>query len=183
MEALKARERKKRIGSIGAGARSSQATNAASSDQRRRSARPSTVLRRPAELCAADDAVDDAEQAEPAEREAGQVELVGRAVGLAQAAAGERGEHEADRHVEPEDPVPGDAVDDGAADERAERDAEAGDARPGADREAALLGRERGGEQRQRERRDDRGAGALQRAGGDQRAGRSAPARRRRRRA
>ena len=61
--AAKARERKKRIGSIGAGARSSQAT------KRGERAAPAssatiTVRARPAELRAADDAEDDAEQAE-----------------------------------------------------------------------------------------------------------------------
>jgi hypothetical protein len=68
--------------------------------------------------------------------------------------------------------VPRDAVDDRAADQRAEGDAEAGDARPRADRQPALLGGEDVGEQGQRQRGHDRGADALDAAGGDQRRGR-----------
>ena len=61
-------------------------------------------------------------------------------------------------------------LDHGAADERAERDGDAADARPDAERDAASFGREGVGEQRQRERRHDRGADALRGAGGDQQA-------------
>ena len=43
---------------------------------------------------------------------AGQVERPRRAVALGQPASGQREQGEADRHVEPEDPVPRDAVDD-----------------------------------------------------------------------
>ena len=94
LEAAKARERKKRIGSIGAGVRSSQTTNAASRIAPAISEREHRA-RRPAELGAADDAVDDAQQAEPAEREPAEVEPAARAVGLGEAAVGERGEDEA----------------------------------------------------------------------------------------
>jgi hypothetical protein len=67
--------------------------------------------------------------------------------------------------------VPRDAFDDRAADQRAERDAQAGDARPGADGQTAALGRELVREQRQRQRRHDRGADALDRPRADQRRG------------
>ena len=80
----------------------------------------------------------------------------------------ERDRDEADRDVDPEDPVPGDAVDDRAADHRADRDREAGDAAPRAEDRAALLGRRLAGEDRERERRDDRRAHALERTGDDQ---------------
>ena len=66
--------------------------------------------------------------------------MPGRAVALDQDAAGDGDQGEADRHVDPEDPVPGEAVDDGAADQRAEGDAEAADAGPDAERDAALAG-------------------------------------------
>ena len=50
-----------------------------------------------------------------------------------------------------------------------ERDGEAADPAPGAERQAALLGRDGVREQRQRERRDDRAADALDRPGDDER--------------
>ncbi len=67
--------------------------------------------------------------------------------------------------------MPGDALHDGAADERAERHGDATDARPHADRDSAFLLREGLGEQGERERGDDRGAGALDGARGDEQAG------------
>ena len=77
---------------------------------------------------AVDDAPDDAEQADAREGEAGEVELAGGPVALAQAERREREQREADRDVDPEDPVPVDALDDGATDQRAERDGEPADA-------------------------------------------------------
>src|SRR5439155_26786262 len=68
---------------------------------------------------------------------------------------------ETDRDVQPEDPLPGDALDDRAADEWPERDREAADAAPGAECEPALLGRDGGAEDRQRQGRHDRAADAL----------------------
>ena len=65
---------------------------------------------------------------------------------------------EADRHVEPEDPLPGDALDDRAADERPDRDGQAADAAPGAEdeprRSAGTAARQDG--QRQRQSRSPR---------------------------
>ena len=81
-------------------------------------------------------------------------------------------EHEPDRNVEPEDPLPRDAVDDRAADERAHGDGEARDARPGSERGTAPLAGDRGAENRQGQRRDDRGAESLQRPSRDQPVGR-----------
>ena len=70
-----------------------------------------------------------------------------------------------------------------ATDERTGCDADAADRRPHAERQAALLGREGLGQQRQGQRRDDRGADALEGPGGDQEAdrGRQRCGRRRRR--
>ena len=79
---------------------------------------------------------------------------------------------EADRHVEPEDPVPVEALGDGATDERPDGDGETGDAAPGAERDRATLGRDRGGQDGQGQRRDDRAADALDGAGEDQDLGR-----------
>jgi hypothetical protein len=102
-------------------------------------------------------------------------------VALGQPPRGERDQGDADRHVEPEDPLPGDAVDDGAADHRPERDAEAGHAGPRADREPATVDGDGVREQRQRERRDDGGADALHGPRRDQRARRGSECRRGRR--
>ena len=79
---------------------------------------------------------------------------------------------EPERDVEPEDPLPGEAVDDEPAEQRPDGDAEAAHAGPHAQRQPAALGRVGGRQQRQRQRGDDRPAGALQRAGEDERAGR-----------
>src|SRR5207245_7090437 len=87
---------------------------------------------------------------------------------LAELAGGERGEEEANRNVQPEDPLPGRALDDRAADERAKRDCKAADPTPGAQREPALFRRHRCAEQGQRERRNDRAATALQGTRGDE---------------
>ena len=84
---------------------------------------------------------------------------------------GERREHEADRDVEPEDPVPGDAADDGAADERAEGDREPGDPAPRADERSAPVGRHARAQDGERQRGDDRATDALSRTGGDEHSG------------
>ena len=96
---------------------------------------------------------------------------------LLQAEERERDQDQPEGDVEPEDPLPGDALHDRAADQRAERDGEAADPAPGAEREAAALGRHGRGEDRQGQRQHDRAAEALDRAGRDQlvrRAGASA---------
>ena len=126
----KVRLRKKRIGSIGAAVRSSQATNAPEQRRRRRrSRRRSSALVQPSAL-ARTSAQTIPSSPTAGEREPGQVELVVGPAALGRAARRASGtSDEADRDVEPEDPVPGDAADDGAADHRSERDAEAADAR------------------------------------------------------
>ena len=165
---LNVRLEKKRIGSIGSRARSSQMTNAATSTRADRQG-DDDLRARPALAVAADEAPDDAEEAGADEREPAQVEARARAARLVQAPPRERHEREADGDVDPEDPLPRQPLDHGAADERAEGDGEAADAAPGAEREAAALGRDRRAEDRQRERRDDRAADALKRAGRDER--------------
>ena len=92
-----------------------------------------------------------------------------RAVALVEPPEREGQQHEADRDVEPEDPLPRDAFHDRPAHERAERDRQTGDAAPGAECEPALLRGDGRREQRQGERHDDRSAGPLQRAGDDER--------------
>src|SRR6266550_2989347 len=117
----KVRFRKKRIGSIGAGARSSQSTNSTSTIA------PAT-----------------------SEPKSGEVEAVGWAVRFAQAEERQRREHEPDRDVDPEDPLPGEPLDDRAADERTDRD-----------REPADLPRNRCRKEREGQRRHDRAANSL----------------------
>ena len=165
----KLRRLKKAIGSIGSELRSSWATNATSSTTPAAS-EMTTSTARPAERLGADQPEDQAEQAGGCEPESGQVEPALGAVALLEPACGGRSERESDGHVDPEDPVPGAELDHGAADERAERDGDPADPRPDAERETALLRREGVGQQRQRQRRHDRAADALQRAGRDQQA-------------
>ena len=62
---------------------------------------------------------------------ADEVEALVRAERLAQAPEGERNRDDADRDVDPEDPLPGDTGDDCAADDRAERNGDPADAGPG----------------------------------------------------
>ena len=133
------RLRKNCIGSIGDGARSSQATNAATSSAPTTIGTTMPALVQPC-VVAAHEAPDDAEQPGAREPEARAGRAPRRRPCVSSSwRARERREHEPDRDVEPEDPVPRDAADDRAADERAERDREAADAAPDAEREPAPL--------------------------------------------
>ena len=126
--------------------RASQGTNAASRTTPTAS-EPTICGLRPADAVAADETPDDSEQAGAGEPETGQVERLVGAV-RSRSAAARRERHEPSPigtfsqkihcHEIP--------LDDGAADERAERDGEAADPAPGAEREPALLGRERAAE-------------------------------------
>src|SRR5262249_16687448 len=116
---------------------------------------------RPAVRVAAYQAPHDAEQADAREPQTPQGEAPVRPPRPPQLRVCERCENEADGHVEPEDPMPGDAVDDRAADERPDSDRETADASPDPECEPATLTRHGGGEDRQRERRDDRRTDAL----------------------
>ena len=108
--AAKARERKKRIGSIGSFWRSSQTTNATSSSAPAIS-EPRISVRRPALAVAAHDAEDEAEQAGARQREPAEVEAARGPWLSLQRARGDGSEREPDRDVQPEDPLPGDALD------------------------------------------------------------------------
>ena len=162
-----ARLRKKRSGSIGLGVRASQATNAPSSRPAATNAATITGLVQPV-LVAVDQRPDESEEAGRREAEARQVERRIRAVALREEQVGERHERDADRHVDPEDPLPAQPFGDGAAHERAQGDGESGDGAPRAEGEAAPLGRDGGREDGQGERRDEGRAHALDRAGEDQ---------------
>ena len=165
--AANARFLKNRSGSIGAFARASQATNAASRTTPR-GERADDLRAAPAVGVAVHEPPDEAEQAAARERRDRAGRAPCRAVGLVEHPR-EREHREPDRDVEPEDPLPGDPVDDGAADERARRDGKTGDPGPGAERDAALLGRECGREERQRQRSHDGAADPLDGARCDQR--------------
>src|SRR4029450_3640463 len=71
----------------------------------------------PAETVAADEAKDHAEQPGAGQNGPGEVEPTSRAVAFGQATTGHRNERDAERYVNPEDPLPGDIVDDGTADD------------------------------------------------------------------
>ena len=81
---------------------------------------------------------------------------------------GHGGRDDADRDVHPEDGRPREVLDQEPAEERADREAEARDAGPDADGLGKLLARERGHDDRERERVQERAADALDRAGADQ---------------
>ena len=81
----------------------------------------------------------------------------------------DRGGGEADRHVHPEDPFPAEALGEDAAEEDADGAAGAGDGPPGPERLVALGTLPEGdGDDRERRRRDDRGAEPLDGAGDDE---------------
>ena len=134
--------------------------------------RPDDLRAAPAEVVAVDDAPHEGQQAGADEAQARDVEPALGPVGLGQAGVGQRDDDEPDRHVEPEDPVPVEALGDRATDERPDGDGQTGDAAPGAERDRATLGRDRGGQDGQGQRRDDGATDALDGAGEDQDVGR-----------
>src|ERR1700693_6337156 len=108
------------------------------------SERPEDLRARPSLLIGPDQAPDDREQAAAGNHQTAQVEMTVGAARLTQPDARQRRGQQADRDVDPEDPVPGDALDDGASDDRSDRDREATDASPGAERDPATIRRHRG---------------------------------------
>src|SRR5262249_45138674 len=109
-----------------------------------------------------------AEQTQAGQPQAGDVEIALGTERLIEPEEAEDDGDDADRHVEPEDPMPGDALGDRAADERADRDGKPADTAPGAERDRTSLGRNTGREDRQGEWGHDRAADALRRPGEDQ---------------
>ena len=177
--AAKARLRKKRIGSIGAGARSSHATKAASSTAPAPIDASTVGLVQPSacERTIPNTIPSSPELASTTPRRSSV--RFGPLLSASTASANGTSS-DSHGHVQPEDPVPGEAVHDRAADHRAERDAEARHAGPDAERESALLGGEGVAQQRQRQGRDHGAAEALHGARGDQRLGARRERRRRR---
>ena len=112
------------------------------------------------------------QQAGADEAEARDVETALGAMALGQAQRRQRHDDQADRHVEPEDPVPVEAFGDGAADQRPDRDGEAGDATPRPEGDGTALRRDGGGQDGQGERRDERTADALDGTSQDEDVGR-----------
>ncbi len=110
---------------------------------------------------AADQAEGEAEQPGGGERDAGQVQTGGRSVCLGEAAQCHRDGDDSDRHVHPEDPLPGGTLGDRAADEWADRDGEAGDRAPHAEGRAASFGRDGRGQDGEGQRQDERGPESL----------------------
>src|SRR5947207_444318 len=154
------RFRKKRIGSIGASARSSQSTNSATTTAPTTSEPTISGEPQPTEFPRT------SPQTIPnspalASTSPGRSSRPGRPVRLVEPGERHRGEQEADRHVEPEDPLPREALDDRAADERPDCHRESADTAPGSKCEPTALARNRCGKKRQGQRRDDRSTDAL----------------------
>ena len=117
-----------------------------------------------------DQGVGDARQARRREHGAHRVEAgLGRIAGLGHVAQGHHDHGHRDRQVEQEDQPPRDGVDQVAAQQRADRDGDAAETRPRADGRAAVVAMERGLDDREASRREQRAPDPLQRAGGDQR--------------
>ena len=162
--APKPRRRKLRGSSIGSARRSSHSTNATSAadagDERRERDRVG-----PAALGALDDPEDErgeragrdqcADRVEPRRRRATRV--VGH-----DRQASRRGRAIASTTLSAEDRGPGEPLEQHAGREQAEDASAGGDAGPGADGLSALLGREDGGDDRQRDRHDERRTDAHQ---------------------
>ena len=127
--------------------------------------------RRPALVRRLRDGVDEADEPAGDENRPERVVLVHDVLAAALAHV-DRRQHEhgdADRDVDPEDPLPAEVLREDAAEEHARRRAAAGDPAPGAECLVALLALgERRRDDRERGRRHDRRAEALHRAGADQ---------------
>src|SRR4029077_16092074 len=90
------------------------------------------------------------------------------AVALRQARGGHRDHEQADRDVDPEDPLPRQALGDGPPYVRGDCDREGGDAAPRAEGDGPTLTGNRGRQDRQAQGRQDRATEALDAAGGDE---------------
>ena len=123
-------------------------------------------------MFAADEAPHEAQDAGGDQPEAHGVEPHCRAAALAHPQQGNRHQHDAERYVEPEDPVPVEALGDGPAHQRAAGHGQAGQGEEDAERGAAAFGREGGADERERQRRDHGGRGALHGARRDEGLGR-----------
>ena len=117
---------------------------------------------RPADRPTPDQPEDDPEQSHARRRDAGHVERPLVAVGLREAVPGEWDERDPDRHVDPEDPLPGKPLDDGTADEGSDRDREPAERPPDAEGDVATRHGHPRREKGQGERHDERAAGALE---------------------
>jgi hypothetical protein len=141
-----------------------------SGEQRSEAQRTDHLGAPPARLVPAYEPPDESECGGGREREPGDVERGVRPEALVDAPQREWDRQQPDRDVQPEDPLPLDPLGDRAAEHGASEDGQAGDRGEDAERARAALGREGGADERERERRDERGAGALNRARRDQRA-------------
>jgi hypothetical protein len=91
----------------------------------------------PAVVVPADHAEHDPEQPQARQDKAGQAQAARQAVALGEPDPREREHHDADRHVQPEDPLPGGALDHGAADQRPDGDGKTTHRSPRAEGETA----------------------------------------------
>ena len=178
-----ARRRKNESGIIGSAWRLSQAMNATSSTA---AATRKPIVCGDAQLCEFVRISAHTSENRPAghEHRADDVEAARlRITRLVHGPERRGGGDDADRDIDPEHGRPVDVLDQEAAEQRADGEPEARDAGPDADRGRHLMARERGHDDRERERVHERGADALHGARRDQAAYRSSRARRRRMRA
>lgn len=122
----------------------------------------------PAVGVGADQPVDDAEEAAADQEGARDVEPGVRGVRLRQTQPGQRQQNQADRHVQPEDPLPGEVLGEAAADQGPAGDGKSGDGAEDAERHAAAGGGHGGREQGERQRHHDRRTDPLDGPEGDQ---------------
>ena len=167
LAAENARTRKSRSGSIGSAAVRSRSTNPASSAvPAMRAAIPLTSPQPESPTRTSAQAIRAVPPATSGT--AGRSSPVAGPLPPRQEQRGTGDRHHPDRHVDPEDPVPVEALHHDAADQRSAGHRQPGDPAEDADDRPAPLRRERGGDDRQRQRRDGRRPEALRSAEGDQ---------------
>ena len=169
MPEAKARDWKKRIGTIGALARNSQATKAAARSVPAPSAANLKAV--PTGRVAAHKAPHQAERGKGDQRQAREIEGDIRTEAFIDTADRQRHDDGGDRQIDPENPLPSYALRNRAAGDGPGDKRHAGDAAEDPKRPPALLPRERRAQQGHGQRNNQSGAGALNGAPGNQPAG------------
>ncbi len=163
----KARPRKSRSGTMGVATRFSQARNPPSRIAPPRSVPRTSAPVQPASL-ARTSAQTTATTPAGEQGDAGEVDPVRCAVALGEQLRAEQYRDQADRDVQPEDPLPAEALRDHPSDEGTRGDGQSGQPAVDADDQAAALGRERRGQDGQAERHDGGRSEALHGPGRDE---------------
>jgi hypothetical protein len=122
----------------------------------------------PAGLGGADESPDDGDDTSGEQDDADEVDPIRCAVALGEQRCSEQHCEQADRDVQPEDPLPVESLRDHPSDEGTRGDGQSRQPAIDADNQAPALGRERGGQDRQAERHDGGCSEALHRPGRDE---------------